>query len=77
MKIKKMILIAACLLPVSVSAEEVGIWWENPTHNTDGSQIIEDDKIMSATIYAYDLGNFDEFKENIQTQKYFEVIARL
>jgi len=57
MKIKKMILIAACLLPLSVSAEEVGIWWENPTHNTDGSQIIEADKIMSATIYAYDLGS--------------------
>ena len=54
----KKLLCLLLLLPFSnVLAEEVTVWWENPTHNTDGSEITETDKIMSATLFAFDMGS--------------------
>jgi len=54
---KKFLLFSALLLSTNINAEEVSVRWENPTHNTDGSAIAENDKIMSATIFAFDIGS--------------------
>ena len=54
----KKLLFLLLFLPFSnVLAEEVTVRWENPTHNTDGSEITEADKIMSATLFAFDMGS--------------------
>ena len=54
---KKFLFLAALLISANVSAEEISVRWENPTHNTNGSEITETDKIMSATIFAFDMGS--------------------